>query len=282
MLDGREMCGIEDKAVSTSDDPIMICNASDDSLCNEEMEWNIVTVEKLITTLMNTKMIALRTMDSIENLDYYDSSESSSYSFKGGREKDLSSRSHDHRHHSSRHHHHHHHQCSKKIKHEKQNEERSSINKVQKWSDDGHMETSFNSKCQDEEKYQEQSVVQKTKPSKDGSTLVDMEPKTLPKKRKRKRRKKRVEKIMSQVDPEDLPTRARWTIIITSGILILTCMFLVGVTLRMAPVIDEMVRSQNEELMNSLNRETNPAYYSSMGWGGPRITSENNEEKFKT
>lgn len=67
-----------------------------------------------------------------------------------------------------------------------------------------------------------------------------MEPKTLPKKRKRKRRKKRVEKIMSQVDPEDLPTRARWTIIITSGILILTCMFLVGVTLRMAPVIDEM------------------------------------------
>lgn len=24
MLDGREMCGIEDKAVSTSDDPIMI------------------------------------------------------------------------------------------------------------------------------------------------------------------------------------------------------------------------------------------------------------------
>lgn len=68
------------------------CNASDDSLCNEEMEWNIVTVEKLITTLMNTKMIALRTMDSIENLDYYDSSESSSYSFKGGREKDLSSR----------------------------------------------------------------------------------------------------------------------------------------------------------------------------------------------
>lgn len=63
----------------------------------------------------------------------------------------------------------------------------------------------------------------------------------LAKRRKRRKRKKSaVKKKTSQVDPEDLPKRARWTIIITSGLLILTCMFLVGVTLRMAPVIDQM------------------------------------------
>ncbi|BES97922.1 Hypothetical protein NTJ_10736 [Nesidiocoris tenuis] len=58
------------------------------------------------------------------------------------------------------------------------------------------------------------------------------------------------------VDPEDLPKRARWTIIITAGFLLLTCMLLVGITLRMAPIIDQMVHSQNEELMNSLNRQS--------------------------
>jgi len=40
--------------------------------------------------------------------------------------------------------------------------------------------------------------------------------------------------------PDDLPQRARWTIIITAGLLLITCMLLVGVTLRMAPVIDEL------------------------------------------
>ncbi|VVC43688.1 Hypothetical protein CINCED_3A005492 [Cinara cedri] len=55
--------------------------------------------------------------------------------------------------------------------------------------------------------------------------------------------------------PDDLPQRARWTIIITAGLLLITCMLLVGVTLRMAPVIDELVRNKNEELMNSLDRE---------------------------
>lgn len=42
------------------------------------------------------------------------------------------------------------------------------------------------------------------------------------------------------VHPDDLPQRARWTIIITAGLLLVTCMLLVGVTLRMAPVIDEL------------------------------------------
>ncbi|XP_050541811.1 uncharacterized protein LOC126905794 [Daktulosphaira vitifoliae] len=57
------------------------------------------------------------------------------------------------------------------------------------------------------------------------------------------------------IHPDDLPQRARWTIIITAGLLLITCMLLVGVTLRMAPVIDELVRNQNEELINSLDRE---------------------------
>ncbi|KAL4122890.1 hypothetical protein QTP88_015147 [Uroleucon formosanum] len=57
------------------------------------------------------------------------------------------------------------------------------------------------------------------------------------------------------IHPDDLPQRARWTIIITAGLLLITCMLLVGVTLRMAPVIDELVRNKNEELMNSLDRE---------------------------
>jgi hypothetical protein len=42
------------------------------------------------------------------------------------------------------------------------------------------------------------------------------------------------------IHPDDLPQRARWTIIITAGLLLITCMLLVGVTLRMAPVIDEL------------------------------------------
>ncbi|XP_050422681.1 uncharacterized protein LOC126834642 [Adelges cooleyi] len=57
------------------------------------------------------------------------------------------------------------------------------------------------------------------------------------------------------IHPDDLPQRARWTIIITAGLLLITCMLLVGVTLRMAPVIDELVRDQNADLINSLDRE---------------------------
>lgn len=54
------------------------------------------------------------------------------------------------------------------------------------------------------------------------------------------------------IHPDDLPQRARWTIIITAGLLLITCMLLVGVTLRMAPVIDEL----GELLLkfNSINR----------------------------
>lgn len=46
--------------------------------------------------------------------------------------------------------------------------------------------------------------------------------------------------MVPTINPNDLPQRAKWTIIITAGLLLITCMLLVGVTLRMAPVIDEI------------------------------------------
>lgn len=42
------------------------------------------------------------------------------------------------------------------------------------------------------------------------------------------------------LDPDDLPKRARWTIAVTACLLLVMSMLLVGVTLRMAPIIDEM------------------------------------------
>ncbi|XP_076650770.1 uncharacterized protein LOC143357928 [Halictus rubicundus] len=76
------------------------------------------------------------------------------------------------------------------------------------------------------------------------------------KKRKRKRRK--VTKTIPReefVDPDELPPRARWTIVATACLLLAMSLLLVGVTLRMAPIIDDMVRKENEELLNSLNRD---------------------------
>lgn len=45
------------------------------------------------------------------------------------------------------------------------------------------------------------------------------------------------------IDPDDLSQRARWTIIATACLLLLMCLLLVGVTLRMAPIIDDMGKS---------------------------------------
>lgn len=42
------------------------------------------------------------------------------------------------------------------------------------------------------------------------------------------------------IDPDDLSQRARWTIIATACLLLIMCLLLVGVTLRMAPFIDDM------------------------------------------
>ncbi|KAL0271765.1 UNVERIFIED_CONTAM: hypothetical protein PYX00_008760 [Menopon gallinae] len=51
---------------------------------------------------------------------------------------------------------------------------------------------------------------------------------------------KNAKKTAKVLDPEDLPKRARWTIVATACLLLLMSMLLVGVTLRMAPIIDEM------------------------------------------
>lgn len=48
---------------------------------------------------------------------------------------------------------------------------------------------------------------------------------------------------MQVIDPDDLPQRARWTIIATACLLLFMCLLLVGVTLRMAPLIDDMGKS---------------------------------------
>lgn len=71
-------------------------------------------------------------------------------------------------------------------------------------------------------------------------------------KRKRRRRKKKkarrkialtaipIEEHVKVIDPEELPQRARWTIVATACLLLFMCLLLVGVTLRMAPIIDDM------------------------------------------
>lgn len=60
------------------------------------------------------------------------------------------------------------------------------------------------------------------------------------KRRRKRRRKRNGGRQVVMIDPNDLPKRAKWTIIITAGLLLLTCMLLVGITLRMAPIIDQM------------------------------------------
>ncbi|XP_065333375.1 uncharacterized protein LOC135935177 [Cloeon dipterum] len=81
-------------------------------------------------------------------------------------------------------------------------------------------------------------------------------------KTRKKRRKVLVEQVelerprkRAPVDPDELSKRARWTIVATACMLFFMCFLLVGITLRMTPIIDEMVRKENEQLMNSLNRD---------------------------
>lgn len=47
---------------------------------------------------------------------------------------------------------------------------------------------------------------------------------------------------MKVIDPDsdELPQRAKFTIIATACLLLIMCLLLVGVTLRMAPFIDDM------------------------------------------
>ena len=71
--------------------------------------------------------------------------------------------------------------------------------------------------------------------------------------RKRKRRRRIVEpEVLEEeyVDPEELPPRARWTIMATACLLLAMSLLLVGVTLRMAPIIDDMGESFRSKMKN--------------------------------
>ncbi|XP_050303988.1 uncharacterized protein LOC126741564 [Anthonomus grandis grandis] len=88
-------------------------------------------------------------------------------------------------------------------------------------------------------------------------------------KRRRRRRKKRLKKRLAlnahlvdtlghetefkTLHDDELPPRAKWTIVATACLLLFMCLLLVGITLRMAPIIDEIVREENEKLINSLS-----------------------------
>ncbi|KAK9503546.1 hypothetical protein O3M35_010080 [Rhynocoris fuscipes] len=143
-------------------------------------------------------------------------------------------------------HHHHHRHC----RHKDRSRSKSALRKVRQWDDGSGMLVSPSKRLVGgEERYVTLDM------DDDDSSIV---------KKKRRKRKRLVGPMLNRppiinkpkvVDPEDLPKRARWTIIITAGFLLLTCMLLVGITLRMAPIIDQMVHNQNEELMNSLHRQ---------------------------
>lgn len=72
--------------------------------------------------------------------------------------------------------------------------------------------------------------------------------------RKRKRKRRKIDPVGPDeelVDPEELPPRARWTIVATACLLLAMSLLLVGVTLRMAPIIDDM-----GELIATINRSS--------------------------
>lgn len=75
--------------------------------------------------------------------------------------------------------------------------------------------------------------------------------------KRRRRRKRKMKKRLAMhhahlVDPvevhdsyknlteDELSRRAKWTIVATACLLLFMCLLLVGITLRMAPIIDEM------------------------------------------
>ncbi|XP_022905578.2 uncharacterized protein [Onthophagus taurus] len=99
-------------------------------------------------------------------------------------------------------------------------------------------------------------------------TLMTSEALRRARRKRRRRRKRRARRHMAAMaavpiepqhvkvlEADELPQRARWTIVATACLLLFMCLLLVGVTLRMAPIIDDMVRKENQELINSINRE---------------------------
>lgn len=72
--------------------------------------------------------------------------------------------------------------------------------------------------------------------------------------RKRKRKRRKIDSVGPEeelVDPEELPPRARWTIVATACLLLAMSLLLVGVTLRMAPIIDDMGESRRCAIANN-------------------------------
>ncbi|XP_066152199.1 uncharacterized protein [Euwallacea fornicatus] len=90
--------------------------------------------------------------------------------------------------------------------------------------------------------------------------------------RRRKRRlKKRLalnshlvdtqESVFKALNEDELPPRAKWTIVATACLLLFLCLLLVAITLRMAPLIDEIVREENEKLINSISNSANASVH---------------------
>ncbi|CAH1128671.1 unnamed protein product [Ceutorhynchus assimilis] len=91
--------------------------------------------------------------------------------------------------------------------------------------------------------------------------------------KRRRRRKRRLKKRLAlnphlvdtlvhesefkSLNDDELPPRAKWTIVATACLLFFMCLLLVGITLRMAPIIDEIVREENEKMINSISNPAN-------------------------
>ncbi|KAL1452916.1 hypothetical protein WDU94_007100 [Cyamophila willieti] len=218
-------------------------------------EWKMRQIENILTALVNNKFVSLNRQKSHSIVSSIYSSHQEK-SKRRSRHKHCHNIKHHHNHHHGHHNHHHQHHHHRDTPHHDQPSEQQDLclsldedpqtmeemARVQQWS----------SETSDPQLYREGV--------RDGKVR---------RKKKRKRRRKRLRnngRDVVLIDPNDLPKRAKWTIIITAGLLLLTCMLLVGITLRMAPIIDQMVRNQNEELLNSLNRqELNESMYLLMG-----------------
>ncbi|XP_022254713.1 uncharacterized protein LOC111088543 isoform X1 [Limulus polyphemus] len=62
----------------------------------------------------------------------------------------------------------------------------------------------------------------------------------------------------SSSSSDDLPRKTRWLIIITGIVIILMSILLVGVSLRLAPVIDDLVRKENEDIFRFMTSTISP------------------------
>uniref|UniRef100_A0A8D8SQN4 Uncharacterized protein n=1 Tax=Cacopsylla melanoneura TaxID=428564 RepID=A0A8D8SQN4_9HEMI len=219
-------------------------------------EWKMKQIENVLTALVNNKFVSLNRQKSHSIV-------SSIYS--SHHEKSKRRSRHKHCHNIKHHHHNHHHGNHNHHNHHHHHRDPSQDNQLTEQQD------LCLSLDEDPQTMEEMARVQQWSSESDPQLYREgVRDGKVRRKRKRKRRRKRLRNNgrngVVMIDPNDLPKRAKWTIIITAGLLLLTCMLLVGITLRMAPIIDQMVRNQNEELLNSLNRqELNESMYLMMG-----------------